>query len=46
MKRSLLLALPLVLSAASAAVARPNVVMIVADDQAFTDFGFMGNDVV
>ena len=25
---------------------RPNVVLIVADDQSFRDFGFMGNDVV
>ncbi|HIF33340.1 MAG TPA: sulfatase [Planctomycetaceae bacterium] len=25
---------------------RPNVVMILADDQSFRDFGFMGNDVV
>ena len=25
---------------------RPNVVMILADDQAYRDFGFMGNDLV
>ena len=25
---------------------RPNVVMIVADDQSYRDFGFMGNDLV
>ena len=28
------------------AAERPNVVMILADDQAYTDFGFMGNDLV
>jgi len=25
---------------------RPNVVMILADDQSYRDFGFMGNDIV
>src|SRR4051812_40346930 len=36
------------LSPASAAekAARPNVVMVVADDQAWNDFGFMGSKVV
>ena len=46
MKRSFLLALPFVFWTTTAAAARPNVVMIIADDQTFTDFGFMGNDVV
>ena len=32
--------------AAAAAPDRPNVVMIVGDDMAWTDFGFMGHDVI
>ncbi len=40
----LLIALLLVLTAASAVdAARPNVVMIISDDQRYADFGFMGN---
>jgi uncharacterized sulfatase len=27
-------------------VAQPNVVLIIADDQSWTDFGFMGHDVI
>jgi len=35
-----------VLSAAGDAAGRPNVVMIISDDHAYTDFGFMGNTLV
>src|SRR5262245_16466709 len=46
--RGVLLALGLLAGAgpAGAAEAKPNVVMIVADDQGWTDFGFMGHKVV
>src|SRR5947209_19381541 len=42
-QRQVLLALSVLVAVAPAAVAaeRPNVVMIVADDQGWTDFGFM-----
>ena len=35
-----------VLAVAAESDKRPNVVMIISDDQAYSDFGFMGNDVV
>lgn len=42
MKRFLLLSL-LALSATLAAADKPNVLMIISDDQAWTDYGFMGH---
>ena len=47
MKHSILFALPLVFVATCAAAAeRPNVVFIISDDQAYGDYGFMGNRLV
>ena len=34
------------LTAAATAAERPNIVMIISDDQAWTDYGFMGHDVI
>ena len=34
------------LSCAGSETERPNIVLIIADDQAFTDFGFMGDQIV
>lgn len=42
----LLLACLLALVAGVAARAQPNVLLIVADDQAWTDYGFMGHEVI
>ena len=36
----------LLATAVLAAAERPNVVMIIPDDQTYSDFGFMGNDLV
>ena len=45
--RFLLLSLLLAFFASRAAVAaKPNVLMIISDDQAWTDYGFMGHDVI
>lgn len=40
------LGLLLALAAVAESAERPNIVMILADDQSYRDFGFMGNDVV
>ncbi|MFO0846774.1 MAG: sulfatase [Gemmataceae bacterium] len=44
--RSVACLIALLLPTFAVAQAKPNVVLIVADDQAWTDFGFMGHDVV
>jgi len=41
-----LLVLSLIFWGSVTSAAQPNVVMILADDQSYRDFGFMGNDVV
>ena len=46
MKYSILFAFPFMLSASGAVVAQPNVVFIISDDQAYGDYGFMGNQLV
>ena len=48
MKFSILFALPFVSIATNVAAAaeRPNVVFIISDDQAYGDYGFMGNRLV
>jgi len=38
--------LPFLLVLGATAAPRPNIVMIIADDQTYSDFGFMGNDLV
>lgn len=46
MKYSVIFALLAVFLATHAAAARPNVVFIISDDQAYGDYGFMGNRLV
>jgi uncharacterized sulfatase len=54
MRRNLLLMIPVVVSLltcviwvpASAEVARPNILLIISDDQGWTDYGFMGHPVI
>ncbi|MDF1851968.1 MAG: sulfatase-like hydrolase/transferase [Verrucomicrobiales bacterium] len=46
MRALLLVFLALILSPATAAEDRPNVVLILSDDQGWTDYGFMGHEVV
>lgn len=43
---TLLLLLTLLLSTAAHAADKPNIVLILSDDHSFTDYGFMGHDVI
>lgn len=43
---SLLISCALAASTAAAESAKPNIILIISDDQGFTDYGFMGHEIV